>query len=267
MTESLILFTAIAVLVLIERVPAARFEALPVRRRYAGTDVIYLFTSGLALSFAARELAARYLAPASGFAATAALLGCSLVLFDLGAYAAHRLLHRFDFLWELHKIHHSSRVLDWLATFRGHIAEHVLRQLLSPVLLIAVGVPLSIVGLTAAINGAWAAFVHSNIRLRLRFLDPLFITPRLHRLHHTAANCERNFSAMFSIWDRLSGTLETDAEGQCGPLGVPGEEDTYPQTWGVQLVEPIRRRRPQPGDRGLQNPDAVRIMPAKQVSP
>jgi sterol desaturase/sphingolipid hydroxylase (fatty acid hydroxylase superfamily) len=239
--ELSILFAMVSVLLLLERVPRLRFEALPLLRRHAGTDLIYLLSSGIALSLAARDLAGRFLAPDRSFTASLTLYACAFVLFDVGAYVSHRLLHRIGALWALHKVHHSSRSLDWLATFRGHLLEHAIRQLLSPVLLIAAGVPVTVVGLTAALHGAWAVFVHANLGPRLRWLDPICITPRLHRLHHVAATCDRNFGTFFSVWDRLSGTLLTDA-GLRGPLGVPDQIDTYPQTWGAQLVEPLRER-------------------------
>jgi sterol desaturase/sphingolipid hydroxylase (fatty acid hydroxylase superfamily) len=235
-----ILLGTIAVLLVVERLPAARFERLPVLRGYAGTDIFYLLTSGVGLSFLAQNLASRFVAPTSTFTTSAALVASSFMLFDLGAYVSHRLLHRFEFLWEVHKVHHSIRKLDWLATFRGHLIEHALRQLFSPILLIALGVPLAMVGLTAAVHGAWSAFVHSNFGARLRFLDGFLITPRLHRVHHVADSCERNFGVMFSIWDRLAGTLSTEAEAG-GVIGVPDEIDTYPQTWMRQLIEPLRR--------------------------
>lgn len=244
--EVLILLAAVSLLLVLERVPHLRFLPLPVARPYAGTDLVYLLTSGIALSFAARGLGGQFLAPATSFTFSAALVVCTFVLYDFGAYVSHRLLHRIDALWELHKVHHSSRELDWLATFRGHILEHVIRQALSPLFLIAAGVPIAVVGVTGAAHAAWAAFGHSNFRPRIRFLDWLLITPRLHRAHHVAAACERNFGTVLSVWDRLAGTLQTDTEASAGPLGVPAEIETYPQTWSVQLVEPLRRWRRQP---------------------
>jgi len=237
--EITILAAAIVVLLVIERLPALRFTPLPVRRPHAGSDFFYLLTSGVALSLIAQRLAIRFAAPQHPFATGLALAGCSLVLFDLGSYLSHRLLHRLAFLWEVHKVHHSSRNLDWLATFRGHLVEHSIRQLLSPVFLIALGMPLTVVGLTAAIHGAWSAFSHANFAPRLRYLDWLLVTPRLHRLHHHVDSCEKNFGVMLSLWDRIAGTLTTAPAS--GPLGVPDEVDTYPQTWARQLVEPFRR--------------------------
>jgi sterol desaturase/sphingolipid hydroxylase (fatty acid hydroxylase superfamily) len=116
-------------------------------------------------------------------------------------------------------------------------------------------VPLPLVGLTAAVHGAWSAFVHSNFVPRLGFFDPILITPRLHRVHHVATSCERNFGVVFSIWDRVSGTLSTETEAG-GDLGVPEEIETYPQTWTAQLLEPFRCRG-QAGRRLLPLPPAA----------
>jgi len=244
--EIMLLGSALVMLVIIERIPALRFESAAIFRRFAGTDLIYLVTGGLALSTAARALAGRG-AISLGVPSLAAMMppialfATSLLLYDLGAFVAHILLHRVDALWRLHKVHHSSQTLDWLATFRAHILEHALRHSLSPVLLILLGFPLTTVGLVAAMYAAWAAFNHANVKLRLRFLEPILITPRLHRLHHVPSSSTRNFGTIFSIWDRLCGTLLTASDAPLGPLGIPDERETYPQTWAAQLIEPFRR--------------------------
>src|SRR5262249_24736250 len=108
----------------------------------------------------------------------------ALVAIDLGNYAAHFLLHRYEALWEFHKVHHSSHMLDWLATFRSHLLEQVLRRLIAPALLIILGFPLKAMVLAGGLFTAWTMLNHSNLKLNLRFLEPILITPRLHRLHH-----------------------------------------------------------------------------------
>jgi sterol desaturase/sphingolipid hydroxylase (fatty acid hydroxylase superfamily) len=241
--ETLVLMAVIAALVAIERVPWLRLAPARVIRPFFATDVVYLATGAVALGLVLRAQASRW-AGAAGLAPAAipfpllALL--ALVLYDLGAYLAHLLLHRIQALWKLHKVHHSSRTLDWLATFRAHILEHALRHLLSPVLLILVGFPLTAVGVAAAIYGVWAAFGHANVRLSLPWLEPVLITPRLHRLHHVPDTGERNLGTVFSLWDRLRGSLLADTSACAEPLGVPGEIDSYPQSWLPQLVEPLR---------------------------
>jgi sterol desaturase/sphingolipid hydroxylase (fatty acid hydroxylase superfamily) len=129
----------------------------------------------------------------------------ALVLLDLGNYVVHWALHRYPLLWRLHALHHSSPVLDWLATFRAHPLEQIVRRLGAPLFVIAAGVSPAAVGLASAIFIAWAIGNHANLRLRLRALDAFAITPHLHWLHHESA--EHNFGTVFSVWDRLTGRL------------------------------------------------------------
>lgn len=246
----LLLFgVALGILIMAERVPRLRFQPSPLFRSFFVSDLFYLVTGGILLSLVMRAQALpwagifgegipRTLADAP-FALT---VGVALILYDLGAYILHTLLHRLDVLWGLHKVHHSSHTLDWLATFRAHILEHALRHLVSPVLLIVLGFPLTAVAMAGALYGTWAAFNHANVRVPLGFLEPLLITPRLHRLHHVPATSERNLGTIFSVWDRLLGRLEATPAAPLRPTGVPGAVDTYPQTWPRQLVEPFARR-------------------------
>jgi sterol desaturase/sphingolipid hydroxylase (fatty acid hydroxylase superfamily) len=250
MNMDLLLFgVALMTLIIAERMPRLRFQPSLLFRPFFLSDLFYLATGGILLSFLMRAQAVpwagvfnegvrRALADAP-FAMTVPI---ALILYDLGAYVTHILLHRVNTLWELHKVHHSSRTLDWLATFRAHILEHTLRHFMSPVLLIVLGFPLMVVGMVGAFYGAWAAFNHANVRLPLGFAESMFITPRLHRLHHVPATSERNLGTIFSVWDRLRGTLETSPTALLYPTGVPGAVETYPQTWPRQLVEPFTRK-------------------------
>jgi sterol desaturase/sphingolipid hydroxylase (fatty acid hydroxylase superfamily) len=250
MNMDLLLFgAALLALVIAERMPRLRFQSSPLIRPFFTSDLWYLATGGILLSLVMRAQAV----PWSGIFAGnvqhaladvpyALTVGAAIILHDLGGYGSHILLHRITALWELHKVHHSSRTLDWLATFRAHILEHALRHLLSPVLLILLGFPLTAVGIAGAVTSVWAALVHANLGVSWRWLEPVFITPRLHRLHHVPATSERNLGVVLSVWDRLRGTLETSPTAALQPTGVPGAVETYPQTWPRQLIEPFARR-------------------------
>lgn len=65
----------------------------------------------------------------------------------------------------------------------------------------------------------------------------------LHRLHHVPETSGQNLGTIFSCWDRMRGSLVSDPAAGLAPLGVPGREESYPQTWFAQLVEPFRRPR------------------------
>ena len=231
----------------LERTRRWRFRPAPFLRRRFGTDVAYLVTghvatAGVALGWVAvgGALVGRLGVPrltASHWVA----VPLAVVALDAGNYAAHWLLHRVDALWEFHKIHHSSPTLDWLATFRSHLVEQALRRLLAPVLLILAGVPVDVAGSAAAIFVAWAILNHANLRLPLGGIEPLLITPRLHRLHHLPATTERNLGTMLTLWDRLRGTLVTAEPTRPHVFGMSGERAPYPEGWWRQLVEPVRR--------------------------
>jgi lathosterol oxidase len=246
--ENVFLAAVLAAIVLAERLPRLAFERQPFLRPHFASDLFYLATSVVGIGLLLRaagvrlsEVTGAWL-PALPELPVPALWLVAIVLYDLGSYATHLLLHRSETLWRFHKVHHSSPRLDWLATFRGHAVEHVLRNLASSVLLLAAGFPASAVAVAATAYGAFAALNHSNLRLDLRWLEPVFVTPRLHRLHHVDRMGPRNLGTLFSCWDRLRGSLVTDPATPSYPLGVPGELESYPQSWLPQLVEPLRRR-------------------------
>lgn len=240
---------AAVILAALERFPSFRFRHSRLFRRYVTGDVIYLLTGYVA----GGSLAVAFIADASN------LLGASLgvprlssanlplwvtapaalVALDLGNYVAHNLLHRYPALWEFHKVHHSIESLDWLATFRSHIVEQTLRRLVAPLLLIIAGFPADAVALAGGVFLAWSVANHSNLALNLGFIEPLFVTPRLHRLHHVPETDGRNFGTVFTLWDRMRGTLVVREASPDARFGFAGQ-GSYPHGWLRQLVEPFR---------------------------
>ncbi len=236
---------------LLERLPRLRFAPLPFFRRAFATDGLHLATTA---ALASASLA--WIALASGALGalgvprlaslalpTWILAPLALLLLDLGHYGVHWALHRVGPLWELHKVHHSSPDLDWLASFRSHLLEQTLRHGAAPLLLVAAGFPVGAVALAAGGFALVAVANHSNLAPDLRWLEPIFVTPRLHRLHHVPQSSERNLGGVLTIWDRLSGTFVAQDTSPATPLGVPGEVGAYPQSWPRQQVEPLRRWR------------------------
>jgi sterol desaturase/sphingolipid hydroxylase (fatty acid hydroxylase superfamily) len=246
-----ILTTAAAGIVLVglERIRPLRFSTGPARRPYVRSDLAHLFT-GLAFGTLTGPLV---LAASKGLGAVGVprlatlhvplwiAAPLALVVLDFGQYVSHRMLHRFDALWELHKVHHSPRALDWLAGFRSHLGEHALRRVVAPIGLIFLGAPETAIAVAATVLSTWAAFIHSNVDLHSRALERVLVTPRLHRVHHVPETTATNFGAFLTVWDRLSGRFVAEAPASHSPLGVPNELETFPQTWWAHLVEPLRR--------------------------
>ena len=239
-------------LAIVERIPAARFRVSPWLRPAFASDLFYLVTgigfglvTGGVVWWASAQLAdlgVPRLAEVHMPFALAFVL--ALVVIDLGQYLCHRLLHAVGPLWKVHKVHHSSPTLDWLANSRSHVIENALRRIVGPIGIILLGAPVLPTVIAGVVLSSWGVFIHSNLRLdAARVVEPLLVTPRLHRIHHAPATTQRNFGAFFSIWDRLiPGAFVSVELAPDAALGVPDEVHTYPQTFFRQLVEPFRRR-------------------------
>jgi sterol desaturase/sphingolipid hydroxylase (fatty acid hydroxylase superfamily) len=248
MMNYFILGTA-ALLIISERIPRLRFRASPLLRTNFISDIFYLltgFVAGGSFVIAYITFSSEWIGTNVGLPRLASIdlpiwlsVSLALIAIDLGNYTAHYLLHRFDQLWEFHKVHHSSPTLDWLATFRSHLIEQIFRRLLAPSLLVLVGFPLEPVVVAGGLFTAWGMFNHSNLRLDLRFLEPIMITPRLHRIHHLPEMSGKNLGTMLTLWDRLRGTFIL-AETEKGSVFGNGDP-SYPQGWGRQFVEPLLR--------------------------
>src|SRR5256714_15459854 len=67
--------------------------------------------------------------------------------------AVHVGLHRVDWLWNVHKVHHSTLELDGFATTRTHMVENLLRFVPSQALLFLIGMPVTVVAASVAVAG------------------------------------------------------------------------------------------------------------------
>ena len=245
------LFLIVAAL---ERVPALQFRPATFLRPYLLTDVAWygIATAAAAVSaFVFRpqlaQLAIPGIAGRVGQLPSPALLLIGVVAYDLVAFFVHVAIHRFEPLWNVHKVHHSSRHLDWLATTRTHMFEHLVRNLPAQAVLFAIGVPANIVVITLFVYVAFALFEHSNLAIAPRWFEQVFITPRLHRSHHVPSTSQRNFGTIFSFWDRALGTLTRRDTRLDEVLGVPGELDTYPQRFIAAARKPLSQTYAQRG--------------------
>lgn len=238
-------------LAVLERLRNTRFRAQAFWRPYLGTDAVYLatgFVAAGALGFAWLVVASAHVAALTGLRETfwprvawPLQVLVALVAIDLGNYLCHWAMHRVDGLWVFHEAHHSSRSLDWMATFRSHLGEQAFRRLASPLAVIVLGVPVDAVAVAAVVFVGWGMVNHANVRLPLGWAERVLVTPRLHRHHHVPGTSERNLGAIFTCWDRLRGTLVTGEVAPEVAFGLPRDRETYPQAWDQQLVAPLVR--------------------------
>ena len=246
---SLVILTTIFLFVaLLERVPALQHCPGPLLRPWFATDIAWYFvaTAAAGLStFVFRPLLVQLSVP--GISSAVANLPTVLrfllatAVFDAVAFAVHLGMHRSDVFWRVHKVHHSSRHLDFLATTRTHAFELLIRNVPAQMALFALGVPPTVVALVVLVYGAFAVVGHSNLRLNLGWVEWLLITPRIHRLHHVPSTTQRNFATIFSVWDRATHRLVCADTSPDAVLGVPGEVESFPQRFGPAFREPLRQ--------------------------
>jgi sterol desaturase/sphingolipid hydroxylase (fatty acid hydroxylase superfamily) len=235
----------------LERTRALRFRDLARPRRYLATDLAWygVAIAATALSvFVLRPVLARLSVPPLreelAGAPFLAKLALGVVVFDLVSFLVHRCLHRDDALWNIHKVHHSSLELDGFATTRAHMAENMLRFVPSQALLFLIGMPVSVVAATVAVAAVYGVSNHSNLGVDLRWIEPVFVTPRLHRRHHVPSTTMNNYGGILTVWDRLAGTLVRADTSPDERYGVPGEVDTYPQRFADAFRQPFEHDAP-----------------------
>jgi sterol desaturase/sphingolipid hydroxylase (fatty acid hydroxylase superfamily) len=166
------------------------------------------------------------LLPAAGVTGmAAAVLG--FVLLDLVIYGQHVAFHHVPALWRLHRVHHADPDFDVSTAIRFHPIEIVLSQALKIAAVLAIGVPATSVLVFEIVLNATSMFSHANVRLP-RTADALlrlvFVTPDMHRVHHSTVMAETNsnFGFNLSLWDRLFGTYLARPQGEqtTMPIGL-----------------------------------------------
>ena len=135
----------------------------------------------------------------------------AVVAMDFVIWLQHVLVHAVPVLWRLHRVHHADLEYDVTTGARFHPIEIVISMLIKFATLLVLGPPVVAVVIFEVVLNAMAMFNHGNIRLPVsvdRLLRILFVTPDMHRVHHSTEEDEANsnFGFNLSIWDRMMGT-------------------------------------------------------------
>jgi sterol desaturase/sphingolipid hydroxylase (fatty acid hydroxylase superfamily) len=158
---------------------------------------------------------------------------------DLTQYWIHRAFHRVPWLWRFHAVHHSSRVLDWLAGSRLHVVDVIATRSLVLVPVFLLGFAESALYAYLVFVSFHAVFIHANVRFRFGWLDHVIATPRGHHWHHAVVPVDKNFAVHLPVLDRLFGTQHLPGEAWPEAYGIA--DHPVPEGWLVQLAYPLRR--------------------------
>jgi sterol desaturase/sphingolipid hydroxylase (fatty acid hydroxylase superfamily) len=219
------------------------------------TDFVYVGAAGLtekatfALCAAAAAFSGRLLSTHLGISpwpsdwSFAFQVVLALLIADVGTYLRHRLFHASPLLWRFHQIHHSATGLYWIRSAYTHPLEQfaIMLAIMFPIALLGAGNEVILV--VVFVYGLSGLLQHANIDTRSAFLNRIFATTEVHRIHH-GANEEgnrSNFSAFFVFMDMLFGTYRRPeihpAPRRVGLEGVTA----FPGDFLTHLALPFKR--------------------------
>ena len=172
----------------------------------------------------------------------------AFLILDYGNYLWHILNHKIPFLWRFHLVHHTDIDMDITTAFRFHFGELIGSVFFRGGVTLLSGASPLLVLVYEIIFEAATQFHHSNWKLPLAFeqiLNKLFVTPRMHGLHHSVVKQETdsNYSVIFSFWDRLHRTATLENLNKEVVLGVPSYNKPEELTIGFLLKLPFTKIR------------------------
>jgi sterol desaturase/sphingolipid hydroxylase (fatty acid hydroxylase superfamily) len=217
-----------------------------------------------------RPIAAIIIAAAIGFAlpthqgalATTPLYIAFPVVFVIAEFAfywVHRWSHegkghRLDWLWKLHRTHHSGKFMNVVVTTRMNVFWPFVVP--TPWVL-GVATYLGMeqgAALTLMTIYGWNLITHANFRWddvvrRQRFIGPVFrmmehivVSPGIHHTHHGYGRDGgnfRNYAVTLSILDWMFGTLHIP-HGRPWKYGVPGPQPHWAEDVFFPIVRPAK---------------------------
>ena len=161
-------------------------------------------------------------------------------------------------LWRLHRVHHADPDFDVTTGLRFHPVEILLSMLVKLAAIALIGAPAAAVLAFEILLNACAMFNHGNVAIPAaldRALRHVFVTPDMHRIHHSMEMAETNSNYGFNLawWDRLFGTYRAEASlpqerMRIGVEGLTGDDRAV--SLAGMLAIPFAPDFVQPADQG-----------------
>ncbi|OSY87161.1 sterol desaturase [Tenacibaculum holothuriorum] len=166
---------------------------------------------------------------------------------DFVQWFTHTLLHKYEFLWNFHKVHHSVKQMGFAAHLRYHWMEPVVYNSMKYI-------PLAIMGGFTAQDVAIVHFFnitighlnHANINWDYGWLKYILNNPRMHIWHHAKELPKErrkgvNFGITLSIWDYIFKTNYIPYNGRDIEIGFEGDEH-FPKDFIGQEIYPLNKK-------------------------
>lgn len=169
------------------------------------------------------------------------------IIIDFVQWFTHTLLHKYSFLWNFHKIHHSVKEMGFAAHLRYHWMEPIMYNSMKYI-------PLAIIGGFTAQDVALVHFFnitighlnHANINWDYGYFKYILNNPKMHIWHHAKELTEErrngvNFGITLSIWDYIFKTNYIPSSGRDIEIGFHNDE-SFPNDFINQELYPLNRK-------------------------
>jgi len=168
------------------------------------------------------------------------------VVADFIQWNIHRMLHRVDWLWNFHKIHHSVKQMGFAAHMRFHFMETIVYKSIQYIPLAMIGFSIEDFFIVHMLTLAIGHINHANVGIDYGPLRYILNNPKMHIWHHAKALPKEkrygvNFGISLSVWDYIFGTNYIPYDGKDIELGYTGDEK-MPESFSGQLLAPFRKR-------------------------
>ena len=169
-----------------------------------------------------------------------------IVLFtELLYWLLHFSSHKFSFLWKIHKIHHSSEELSFISSYRFHFLEIIVFQTMLYTLYTFASIIYPKFYFVQFYVFPIIVFLqHSNINLKFKFLNYIFVTPQIHIYHHaktTPLKYGVNYGYMLTLWDILFKTHLIPNHIEKVPLGLNDKTNDLKENFFYQTIYPFQK--------------------------
>lgn len=163
----------------------------------------------------------------------------AFLLYDFTVFFIHFLGHKVRVLWCIHGVHHTAEEMNLTVVARGSIFD-VFFTPFNFIWLPVLGFHPLMIFVIEPIARLYATLTHTSESFvgRLKWLEFLFITPSVHRVHHAKNHIylDRNYGETLSIWDRIFKTFQTQLDDEKIQYGIMHDKLNSESFWHVQFL-------------------------------
>jgi sterol desaturase/sphingolipid hydroxylase (fatty acid hydroxylase superfamily) len=164
------------------------------------------------------------------------------LVYDLMFWLVHFLGHQVRFFWCIHGVHHTAEEMKMTVAVRGSFLGFLYIPF-TVIWLPVLGFDPFMIFIVEAIARLYGLYEHINdnfdqIAGKQTWLEILFITPSVHRVHHAKNGIylDRNYGETFSFWDRIFGTFQSELPDVPPVYGIIHEKINGKNLLQVQLL-------------------------------